>query len=339
MAGHSQFKNIMHKKGKQDAIRSKVFSKLAREITVAAKMGMPDPNMNPRLRAAVNAAKAQSMPKDNIQRAIDKASKGDGENYEEVRYEGYGPGGVAIGRLEPRAGRLSGETPQGLFLVHAYDGIIVAGHAGVRLVGGAVRQDLRVGRRHVRMRADHEGDAAVEEMPDGLLLAGRFGMDVEDGGVAAVAHRAGADFPLYGSERIIERVHEGAPHDVADEHAMAVGALVEPGAAAGRARRVVDRADHPLLPLDEDERLALVEGVVAEGHAIGALSEKIVADRLGYAEAAGGVLAVDDHEVEFPAPPHVRQMCGDRRPSAASDHVADEKQSHVVKSLIALSIV
>jgi YebC/PmpR family DNA-binding regulatory protein len=73
-----------------------MFSKLSREITVAAKMGMPDPDMNPRLRAAVNAAKAQSMPKDNIQRAIDKASKGDGENYEEVRYEGYGPGGVAL---------------------------------------------------------------------------------------------------------------------------------------------------------------------------------------------------------------------------------------------------
>ena len=96
MAGHSKFKNIMHRKGAQDKKRSAQFSKLSREITVAAKMGMPDPDMNPRLRAAVNAAKAQSMPKDNIQRAIDKASKGDGENYEEVRYEGYGPGGVAI---------------------------------------------------------------------------------------------------------------------------------------------------------------------------------------------------------------------------------------------------
>ncbi|GAM03872.1 MULTISPECIES: YebC/PmpR family DNA-binding transcriptional regulator [Novosphingobium] len=96
MAGHSKFKNIMHRKGAQDKKRSAQFSKLSREITVAAKMGMPDPDMNPRLRAAVNAAKAQSMPKDNIQRAIDKASKGDAENYEEVRYEGYGPGGVAI---------------------------------------------------------------------------------------------------------------------------------------------------------------------------------------------------------------------------------------------------
>ena len=96
MAGHSQFKNIMHKKGKQDAIRSKLFSKLAREITVAAKMGAPDPNMNPRLRLAVLAARAENMPKDNIERAIKKASAGDTENYDEVRYEGYAPGGVAV---------------------------------------------------------------------------------------------------------------------------------------------------------------------------------------------------------------------------------------------------
>ena len=96
MAGHSKFKNIMHRKGAQDKKRSNLFSKLSREITVAAKMGMPDPDMNPRLRLAVNAAKSQSMPKDNIQRAIDKASAADAENYEEVRYEGYGPGGSAI---------------------------------------------------------------------------------------------------------------------------------------------------------------------------------------------------------------------------------------------------
>mgnify|MGYP003738438481 CR=1 FL=1 len=96
MAGHSKFKNIMHRKGAQDKKRSSMFSKLSREITVAAKMGMPDPDMNPRLRLAVNAAKAQSMPKDNIQRAVNKATGGDSENYEEVRYEGYGPGGVAV---------------------------------------------------------------------------------------------------------------------------------------------------------------------------------------------------------------------------------------------------
>ena len=88
MAGHSQYANIMHRKGKQDAKRSKLFSKLAREITVAAKMGLPDPNMNARLRAAIIAARAENMPKDNIDRAIKKASGADGENYEYIRYEG-----------------------------------------------------------------------------------------------------------------------------------------------------------------------------------------------------------------------------------------------------------
>ncbi|MEA1014579.1 YebC/PmpR family DNA-binding transcriptional regulator [Sphingomonas sp. LY54] len=96
MAGHSKFKNIMHRKGAQDKKRSAMFSKLSREITVAAKMGTPDPDMNPRLRAAVMAAKAQSMPKDNIERAINKAAVGEGENYEDVRYEGFGPGGVSL---------------------------------------------------------------------------------------------------------------------------------------------------------------------------------------------------------------------------------------------------
>ncbi|PZM07638.1 YebC/PmpR family DNA-binding transcriptional regulator [Rhizobium tubonense] len=96
MAGHSQFKNIMHRKGRQDSVRSKMFSKLAREITVAAKAGLPDPDMNARLRLAIQNAKAQSMPKDNIDRAIKKAAGTDGENYDEVRYEGYGPGGTAI---------------------------------------------------------------------------------------------------------------------------------------------------------------------------------------------------------------------------------------------------
>jgi YebC/PmpR family DNA-binding regulatory protein len=96
MAGHSKFKNIMHRKGAQDKKRSAAFSKLSREITVAAKSGMPDPDMNPRLRLAVNNARAASMPKDNIQRAIDKASANEGDDYEEIRYEGYGPGGVAL---------------------------------------------------------------------------------------------------------------------------------------------------------------------------------------------------------------------------------------------------
>ena len=96
MAGHSKFKNIMHRKGAQDKKRSSLFSKLSREITVAAKSGLPDPDMNARLRSAVLAARAQSVPNDNIQRAINKASSTDSENYEEIRYEGFGPGGVSL---------------------------------------------------------------------------------------------------------------------------------------------------------------------------------------------------------------------------------------------------
>jgi len=96
MAGHSQFKNIMHRKGKQDAARAKIFTKLAREITVAAKSGLPDPAMNPKLRLAIQAARAENMPKDNIERAIKKAQGSDAETFESIRYEGYAPGGVAV---------------------------------------------------------------------------------------------------------------------------------------------------------------------------------------------------------------------------------------------------
>ena len=96
MAGHSKWANIQHRKGRQDAARSKVFSKLAKEITVAAKMGDPDPDKNPRLRLAVKEAKSQSVPKDVIDRAIKKSQGGDAESYDEIRYEGYGPGGVAV---------------------------------------------------------------------------------------------------------------------------------------------------------------------------------------------------------------------------------------------------
>ena len=96
MAGHSKFKNIMHRKGAQDKKRAASFSKLSRESTVAAKSGLPDPAMNARLRSAVLAARAGGMPKDNIERAINNASKGDGANYEEIRYEGFGPGGVSL---------------------------------------------------------------------------------------------------------------------------------------------------------------------------------------------------------------------------------------------------
>ena len=96
MAGHSQYKNIMHRKGRQDAAKAKLFSKLAREITVSAKHGTPDPGMNPRLRLAIQAARAENMPKDNIERAIKKSEEAGGANYEAVRYEGFGAGGVGV---------------------------------------------------------------------------------------------------------------------------------------------------------------------------------------------------------------------------------------------------
>jgi YebC/PmpR family DNA-binding regulatory protein len=96
MAGHSKFKNIQFRKGAQDKKRSKLFSKFAREITAAAKMGLPDPAMNPRLRGAIQAARAQNMPKDNIERAIKKSQEAGGANYEDMRYEGFGAGGVGV---------------------------------------------------------------------------------------------------------------------------------------------------------------------------------------------------------------------------------------------------
>ena len=96
MAGHSKWANIQHRKGRQDKARSKLFSKLAKDIAIASKIGGPDPDMNPRLRLAINNAKGQSMPKDNIQRAVDKGAGGDGDDYEEIRYEGFGPGGIGF---------------------------------------------------------------------------------------------------------------------------------------------------------------------------------------------------------------------------------------------------
>jgi YebC/PmpR family DNA-binding regulatory protein len=148
MAGHSQFKNIMHRKGRQDKAKSKLFGKLAREITVAAKLGLPDPAMNPRLRAAMIAARVENMPKDNIERAIKKASGGDAETYDEMRYEGYGPGGVAVivEVLTDNRNRTAGE------IRHVFaraDGNLAESGAvawlferkGVILVGGSADED------------------------------------------------------------------------------------------------------------------------------------------------------------------------------------------------------
>lgn len=96
MAGHSKFKNIQFRKDRQDSLRSKLFSKLSRDITIAARQGLPDPAANSRLRLAVANARAESMPRDNIERAIKKAQGGDADSLEEIRYEGFGPGGVGV---------------------------------------------------------------------------------------------------------------------------------------------------------------------------------------------------------------------------------------------------
>jgi YebC/PmpR family DNA-binding regulatory protein len=169
MAGHSQFKNIMHKKGKQDAIRSKVFSKLAREITVAAKMGMPDPAMNPRLRLAVIAARAENMPKDNIERAIKKASGGDSENYDEVRYEGYAPGGVAviIEALTDNRNRTAGEIRS--YFTKAGGALAETGAVSFMFDHiGQIEYDAKVASEDAMMEAAIEAGAEdVAATPDG----------------------------------------------------------------------------------------------------------------------------------------------------------------------------
>ena len=156
MAGHSQFKNIMHRKGRQDAIKSKMFSKLAREITVAAKTGAPDPSMNARLRLAIQNAKAQSMPKDNIQRAINKAAGGEGENYREVRYEGYGPGGVAV-IVEALTDNLN-RTASNVRAAFTKAGGALGETGSVSFLLGPGRRDRLHARGRLRRQGDGSGD-------------------------------------------------------------------------------------------------------------------------------------------------------------------------------------
>ena len=176
MAGHSQFKNIMHRKGRQDAVRSKLFGKLAREITVAAKLGTPDPAMNARLRMAIIAARAENMPRDNIERAVKKAAGGDGGNFDEVRYEGYGPGGVAVvvealtdnrnrtasavRSYFTKAGGALGETNSVSFMFSRAGEIAYAPEAG--------------GAEKVMEAAIEAGADDVETLPDGHVISCAF---------------------------------------------------------------------------------------------------------------------------------------------------------------------
>ena len=150
----------------------------------------------------------------------------------------------------------------------------------------------------MRVGADDDGRAPVDEIAERLLLARRLGVEVDEDGVGALLEPAGGELSIDRAERIVELGHEDAAHGVDDQHVRTGLRLEYPRAAAGRSRRIVDGAQQPGLALDEDERLLLVEGVVAERHHVGAGLQDLLEDGLGDAEAAGRVLAVDGDEIE-----------------------------------------
>ena len=145
---------------------------------------------------------------------------------------------------------------------------------------------------------------------------------------APLAQRAGRELALDRGERIVERIHEDAAHGVDDEHARAVLRLDQRRAAARRAGRIIDRPDQARRALDEDQRLLLVPGVIAERDRVGAGVDEFAIDRLGDAEAAGGVLAIDHDEIELPVANEARQALVDDGPPAAADDIADEENAH-----------
>ena len=205
MAGHSQFKNIMHRKGRQDAAKSKLFGKLAREITVSAKLGVPDPAINPRLRAAMMAARAENMPKDNIERAIKKALGGDAETYEQIRYEGYGPGGVAVivEVLTDNRNRAAGEvrasfTKSGGNLAETGAVSFMFDHVGV------IEYDAKVA------SAEAVFEAALEAGADDVVSTAETPRDLRGAG----SFRLGRQ----GAGGQIRRAAQGGAHLAAAEH-------------------------------------------------------------------------------------------------------------------------
>src|SRR4051794_29123293 len=184
----------------------------------------------------------------------------------------------------------------------------------------------------MRVRADDEAGAAVTEEADTLLLAARFAMEVDDDGVSRNAERTGAELALERREGIVERRHEDAAERVDDQRMLAVLGLDQRGAAAGRAARIVRRPHKSLRALDEHKGLALVPGVIAERHRVGASIEKLLIDRFGDTEAAGGILAVDDDEIERPVLDHARQIFGDRRAPGATDDITHKENAQLQNS-------
>ena len=180
------------------------------------------------------------------------------------------------------------------------------------------------------MSADDQAGAAVTVKTHRLLLARRLAMNVDDDGVGRALERAGGKLALDRRERIVERVHEDAAHGVDDEHARAIARVDQRRAAAGRAGRKVDRPQQLRRALDEDERLLLIPGMVAAGDHVDAGIDELLVDRLGDAEAAGGILAVDGDEIEPPFGDQLRQSIEQDGAPAAADDVADEQDAHAL---------
>src|SRR5499427_10818057 len=189
-----------------------------------------------------------------------------------------------------------------------------------------------VGSRHMSMGAYYEAHLAIEKVPHRLLLARGFRVEVDDNGVGYRLERAGGDFTLQCCKRIVERIHEDAAHSVDDKYAGAVAGIDQCGAASRRSFRIVDRADEPWRAFDEDQSVLLIPGMIAERDRIRAGRNEVVINRLCDSKTAGGILAVDDDEIELPAQHHRRQTLRHGAAPATSDDVTDEKDAHVLKS-------
>ena len=186
----------------------------------------------------------------------------------------------------------------------------------------------QIGGRRVGVGADHEARAAIAEKAERLLLAGRLGMDVDDDGVGGLAQRARHQLAVGGGERIVERIHENAAHGIDHQHARAVLGLDHRRATARRAGGIIDRPDQFWRPLDENQRLLLVPGMIAERDRIGTSLDQLAIDRLRDAETAGRVLAIDHDQIELPFLDEPGQALNDHSPPAAADDVADEENAH-----------
>src|SRR5271166_6591061 len=230
-------------------------------------------------------------------------------------------------RLEPAGGDAADEAPQRLVLLHADHRIVVAGHADVGDKSGAAGEDAMVGARNMSVGAGYQTGPAVSEMGERRFFAGGLGVHVDDD-VAGLPQRASRQFAIERGEGIVKRLHEDPPEQVDDEKSRPLGVLDDRRASARRTGGVIGRPNQARLPLDEDERFALVEGVVAERHRVDAVGQKLLEDRFGETEAAGGVLSIDDDEIEAPALAQERNLLDDRRAPRTSDDIADEEETH-----------